>query len=361
MEGAFSNEVTDSVNYFFRGVKLDRISDLINGKVDFGGNLNGVFTTRTLTKIPTVEGNINLNAFSLNDQTVGDFAISSVFNKDLNRFDTNISVTTDSTIYPEYFQRNDREGQNLEFSGYVLAPVNGEFPKVDSLYSFDLDFNTVDLWIVPFLIPKVFTEMAGVATGSGKVWGNLDDYDFKVDYDIGANDAVYMKPRFLDTYYYGQGPITFTRKDGLVFEDIFLIDPSGGMAVLDGWYNFNDFQPVHSMDIRIDTDEFQFLNNNFDPNAPFFGKAYGTGVVNISGTNLNPVLTTPEPMLISDFSQIELPLLEETEFDEDNKFIRFVDTFDGYGVDSTSLNDGGTFSINDQIDLSELTLLKDSL
>lgn len=355
VEGAFSNEVTDSVNYFFRGVKLDRISDLINGKVDFGGNLNGVFTTRTLTKIPTVEGNINLNAFSLNDQTVGDFAISSVFNKDLNRFDTNISVTTDSTIYPEYFQRNDREGQNLEFSGYVLAPVNGEFPKADSLYSFDLDFNTVDLWIVPFLIPKVFTEMAGVATGSGKIWGNLDDYDFKVDYDIGANDAVYMKPRFLDTYYYGQGPITFTRKDGLVFEDIFLIDPSGGMAVLDGWYNFNDFQPVHSMDIRIDTDEFQFLNNNFDPNAPFFGKAYGTGVVNISGTNLNPVQTTPEPMLISDFSQIELPLLEETEFDEDNKFIRFVDNFDGYGVDSTSLNDGSTFSINDQLDLSDLT------
>ncbi len=355
IDGAFSDDPVDSVNYFFRGVKLDRISDLINGKVDFGGNLNGVFTTRTLTRLPTVEGTINLNAFSLNNQTVGDFEISSVFNKDLNRFDTDVNVTTDSTVYPSYFERNDREGQNLEFSGYVLAPVNGEFPEVDSLYHFNLDFNTVDLWIVPFLIPKVFTEMAGVATGSGEVWGNLETYDFKIDYDIGPEDAVYMKPRFLDTYYYGQGPITFTREEGLVFNDIFLIDPSGGLAVLDGWYNFNDFQPVHNMDIKIDTEEFQFLNNNFDPTVPFFGKAYGTGVVNISGTNVSPVLTTIEPMFISDFSQIELPLLEETEFNEDNKFIRFVSSFDDYGLDSTSSSNNPSFSVNEQIDLSELT------
>ena len=355
IDGAFSDEPSDSVNYLFRGVKLDRISDLINGKVDFGGNLNGVFTTRTLTRLPTIEGMINLNAFSLNNQTVGDFEISSVFNKDLNRFDTNINITTDSTIYPSYFERNDREGQNLEFSGYVLAPIEGEFPKVDSLYHFDLDFNTVDLWIVPFLIPKVFTEMAGVASGTGEIWGNLETYDFKVDYNIGPNDAVYMKPRFLDTYYYGQGPITFTRAEGLVFKDIFLIDPSGGLAVLDGWYNFNDFQPVHNMDINIETEEFQFLNNDFDPTVPFFGKAYGTGVVNISGTNANPVLTTKEPMLISDFSQIELPLLEETDFDEGNKFIRFVDNFESYGADSASSANGSSVTFNDQIDVSELT------
>jgi len=355
IEGAFSDDLEDSVNYFFRGVKLDRISDLINGKVDFGGNLNGTFTTRTLTQVPTVEGKVDLKAFSLNDQIVGDFNISSVFNQELNRFDTNISITTDSTIYPKYFERNDREGQNLAFSGYVLAPENGEFPDVDSLYHFDLDFNTIDLWIVPFLIPKVFTEMAGVATGSGEVWGNLETYDFKVDYEIGSEDAVYMKPRFLDTYYYGQGPITFTRSEGLVFKDIFLIDPSGGVAVLDGWYNFNDFEPVHTMDIRIDTDEFQFLNNDFDPTAPFFGKAYGTGVVTISGTNANPILTTEEPMLISDFSQIELPLLDETDFNEDNKFIRFVDSFDDLDADSNSTSNGSSFSINDQIDISDLT------
>ncbi len=355
VQGTFSENASDSVNYLFRGVKLDRISDLINGKVDFGGTLNGTFTTRTLTRIPTIEGDIDLQALSLNDQVVGDFEVSSVFNSDLDRFDTNISVFTDSTIYPQYFERNDRQGQNLSFSGYVRAPVNGEFPEVDSLYYFDLDFNTIDLWIIPFLTPKVFTEMSGVASGSGKIWGNLDTYDFHVDYDIGLEDAVYMKPRFLDTYYYGQGPITFSRSEGLVFEDIFLIDPSGGMAILEGFYNFNDFGPVHNMNINIDTDEFQFLNNDFDPQAPFFGEAYGTGVVNISGTNRNPVLTTVEPMVISDFSTIELPLLEETEFNEDSKFIRFVDSFEDYESTNISNQSNGSNGLQNEIDASNLT------
>lgn len=355
IEGAFSANVEDSVNYLFRGVRLDRISELVNGDIAFGGNLNGSFTTRTLTKVPTIEGNIDLQALSLNNQIVGDFEISSNFNQELSRFDTHINVYTDSTIYPSYFERNDRQGQNIAFDGYVLAPVNGEFPKVDSLFYFDLDFSTIDLWIIPFLAPKVFTEMAGIASGSGAIWGNLEDYDFSIDYIIGVDDAVYMKPRFLDTYYYGQGPVTFSRKQGLVFEDIFLIDPSGGMAILSGYYNFNDFGDTQFMDIKIETDEFQFLNNKFEATAPFFGVAYGTGVVNISGTNQNPVLTTTEPMMISDFSKIELPLLDETDFEEDNKFIRFVDSFEDFDSDTTGFGSRNGFSTKGNINQEDLT------
>jgi hypothetical protein len=352
IDGAFSNTIEDSVNYYFQGIKLNRISDIVNGRIDFGGNLDGIFTTRTLTRIPTIEGNIDLQAFEIDGNIVGDLEISSRFNQELNRFDTEFQVLTDSTIYPSYFERNDRQGQNLKFDGYVLAPVQGQFPEADSLFYFDLDFNTVDLWVIPFLAPKVFTEMAGVASGNGAIWGNLDTYDFKVDYEIGQNDAVYIKPRFLDTYYYAQGPVTFSKTDGLTFKDIYLIDPSGGTATLEGYYNFNGFQPIHNMDISIRTDEFQFLNNDFDPTAPFFGTAYGTGVVRISGTNANPVLTTPEPMRISDFSQVELPLLEETEFNEDNKFIRFVNSFENIGRE---LEEGEGTNTDLDRDLGDLT------
>lgn len=354
IEGVFSSDNTDSVDYLIRNVDLGRISEMINGRVDFGGDLNGSFTTRSLTQLPTIEGDIDLNAFSLNQNIVGDLNIDSRFNQELNRFDTTIEVLTDSAKYPNYFIRNDRVGQNILIDGYVLAPSDGAFPETDSLFYFDLDFNAIDLWVIPFLAPKVFTEMSGIASGEGSIWGNLDDFDFSVDYMIGMDDAVYMKPKFLDTYYYGQGPVTFTKKDGLVFEDIYLIDPSGGMAILDGYYNFNGFQPRHSMDITIDTEEFQFLNNRFDPIVPFYGTAYGTGVVRLTGSNLNPVVTTIEPMLISDFSEIGLPLLEETEFDEDNKFIRFVETFDTYSADSLNQN-RDIFDQASEVDISELT------
>src|SRR5699024_9155591 len=119
-------------------------------------------------------------------------------------------------------------------------------------------------------------------------------------------------PRFLETHYYAQGPIVWTREDGMIFDDIFLIDPTGGSAILSGYYDFNDFQPVNYMNISLDMDEFQFLNSTFDPTAPFYGTAYGSSKVVISGTNQNPVLTTETPIILSDFTEIGIPLLEET-------------------------------------------------
>lgn len=327
LEGAFSNNPLDSVNYLVRSVNLERISNLINGKIDFFGELDGRFTTRSLTRLPTIQGELNIFAFGIDDNVVGDININSTFNQPLNRFDTNVSINTDSVKYPQYYIRNTRLGQDIELNGYVLAPENGQFPKADSLFKFDLDFENIDLWIIPFIIPKVFSEMSGVATGKGYVWGNLDTYDFNVDYEVGMNDAVYMKPKFLDTYYYGQGMVSFTREKGLDFKDMFVIDPSGGTAIVSGTYNLNDFNKIHSIDLQLDMDEFQFLNSSFDPNIAFFGKAYGSSIIRMTGTNLNPVLETVNPVYISDFSNIGIPLLEETEFDEDNKFIRFVDDF----------------------------------
>ncbi len=328
LQGVFSDQAEDSVQYTIQNVNLGRVSDIIDGRINFSGTLNANFTTRSLTRIPTIQGFLGVTAFAVDDNVVGDVNLNSRFNQQLNRFDTRITVQTDSLLYPEYFTRSERAGQNIELDGYVLAPEGGNIPEADSLFYFDLNFESVDLWVLPFIAPKVFTEMSGVASGQGSIWGNLDDFDYSVDYDIGMEDAVYFRPRFLETFYYGQGSITFDRTDGLTFHDVFIIDPSGGRASLNGIYDLGNFEPIHQMNLILEMDEFQFLNNDFDPDVAFFGDAYGSATVRMTGTNLNPVLTTESPVLISDFSQIGIPLLEETEFDEDNKFIRFVDTFD---------------------------------
>ncbi|MEX0722027.1 MAG: hypothetical protein WD059_15225 [Balneolaceae bacterium] len=334
VNGTISDDVADSVNYEIGGVKLDRISRLLDRRLSFGGILDGVFTTRTLTTVPTIQGDIYVDQFVMEGNTVGDIDLSSRYNSQLNRFDTEIHVSTDSAKYPHYYTNNDRRGQEFDINGYVLAPRNGDFPDVDSLFVFDVDFENIDMWILPYIGPKIFTEGAGLSDGTGKIWGNLHTYDFHADFNVGTDDAVYLRPRFLDTYYYAQGGITFTRDEGLVFNDIYLIDPSGGNAILSGFFDFNDFQPLSYVGIKLEMDEFQFLNSSFEASAPFYGNAYGTSTVTITGTNLNPVLSSESPIILSDFSEIGIPLLEETEFNEDNKFIRFVNNFDVH-IDST--------------------------
>jgi hypothetical protein len=341
IDGTFSNSTEDSVNYNISEVQLQRISDLVAGRLSFGGILNGDFTTRTLTSVPTIQGDVDVEGLNLDGTLFGDVLISSKYNQHLDRFDTNISVQTDSAKYPSYFANNDRKGQQFDINGYVLAPVDGDFPDADTLYQFDVDFKSIDLWILPYIGPKVFAEGAGLAEGDGKIWGNLETYDFESSFDVGVEDVAYLRPNFLDTYYYAQGNLTFTRNEGFTFNDIYLIDPSGGNAILSGFYDTNDFGPTDSMRISLEMDEFQFLNSSFDPTVAFFGDAYGSSTVTISGTNLNPVLRTEQPIVISDFSEISIPLLEETEFNEDNRFIRFVDSFDVSDLrnNSSSINE----------------------
>ncbi|GAB5408667.1 MAG: hypothetical protein BalsKO_10320 [Balneolaceae bacterium] len=171
IEGVLSNQLSDSVKYVIRSVDLGRISELIEGRIDFSGNLDGIFTTRSLTRIPTIQGELNIFELGLDDNIVGDINVNSLFNQELNRFDTNITVSTDSTKYPEYYIRNDRTGQDIELSGYVLAPVDGQIPDADSLFNFDLNFDNVDLWIIPFIAPKYLQRCRGKATGKGFVLG----------------------------------------------------------------------------------------------------------------------------------------------------------------------------------------------
>ncbi|MCG8374507.1 MAG: translocation/assembly module TamB [Balneolales bacterium] len=344
-DGIFSAEPEDSVNYTLRNVNLQRISDIVDGRIDFSGTLDGSFTTKSLTRIPSIQGRLGISRLAIADRVVGDLDISSVYNSSLNRFDTNIQVRTDSVKYPEYFTRSGRVGQNITLDGYLLAPETGDFNDIDSLYFFDLDFESIDLWVLPFIAPRVFTEMAGIASGKGQIWGNLSEFDYDVDYDIGVNDAVFIRPRFLDTYYYALGSINLNRQNGLVFEDMFIIDPSGGSAILSGNYDLGDLGRVHDMNLILEMDEFQFLNNSFSPDVTFFGDAYGSTTLAITGTNLNPVLSTLTPVQISDFSNIGIPLLEETKLDEDNRFIQFVNDFDEQQTTSASIDETQIISI----------------
>jgi hypothetical protein len=330
INGTYSNSAEDSVNYNIQNVNLGEISQIINGRIDFGGILDGRFTTRTLTTVPTIQGDIDIMGFNLNENLFGDIQITSAYDPQEDRFNTRLIADTDSTKYPEYYANNDRRGQKFQLDGYVLAPDEGDFPAQDTLYNFDVDFENVDLWILPILGPKVFVEGAGQALGTGKIWGNAETYDFTSDFMVGSEDAAYIKPQFLETFYYAQGELEFNKNDGFVFKDIYLIDPSGGSAILSGFYDLNNFSETNIMDIDLEMEAFQFLNSSFDPTVAFYGTAYGSGLINISGTNLAPVLNTVGALEISDFSEISIPLLEETDFNEDNRFIRFVSSFDDF-------------------------------
>ncbi len=351
LNGVISQDVRDSMQYNIQNIDLSDLSELINGRIAFAGILNGEFSTRSLTQSPSIQGKLEIEKLSFSDNIVGDITINSAFNADLNRFDTQISILTDSTKYPDYFIRNNRSGQNIRIDGYINAPDLETQTVPDSLYYFDLAFNEIDMWIFPFIAPKVFTEMEGRVTGSGYFRGNLEDYDFEVEYS--ADESIYIQPRFLQTYYYALGNLVFSSARGLEFSDFFIIDPSGGMATLNGRYDFNNFSQNHDIDLRLEMDEFHFLNNSFSIDSPFYGDAFGTGTVVMTGTSFNPVLATEGPVVLTQGTSIGVQLLEETTVEQNRKFIRRVKSFDQ--TNEQTPENGTVLPGNEVIDPRELS------
>lgn len=323
LQGTLSKDRSDSLTYILRDINLNRISNLIKGRIDFAGVLNGTLVTRSLTRQPTIQGDLDVNKLALNNRTIGDVRFDSRYNPDKNRFDTQVDIKTDTTKYANYLDENDGIGQNIHLDGYFVTP-NPEVQQ-DTVYYFDADFKQIDMWIIPLIVDNVFTEMEGQASGQGYITGNLNDFDFHADF---MTENVFAKPTFINTNYFLSGPVEFGKDEGVVLDSVDVMDTKGGTGVVWGNIDLNDFEPLTFFDLSMSMDELQFLNNKYDPDVPFYGSVSGSGTVRLTGSNTDLYMRTLNPVEVNSSSEMSIPLLEETELQQTGKFIRFVDSFE---------------------------------
>lgn len=322
VEGTFSNDEADSVSYTIQDVKLDRISDLIDGRIPFEGTVSGDFITRTLASSPFFEGNIRADNFAIEGRPIGEITLSSSYNIDETRFDTDLRIFTDPDIYGDYLDDNNGVGQDILLSGYFVEP-NWDDPSED-FFHFDGDLKQIDLWVLPYIVDDLFEKVEGEGQGTGFFSGSLDDIDFHADLEALSSE---VEPVFFETLYEITGYVEVDRHDGVTMKDMDIKDQRDGSGKLSGNVAFNDFEPDKDLDITLELDRLHFLNNSYDPDLPFYGSAYGTGTVRAHGTNISPIISTPETVRISSDSRLSVPFLSGGDAEEQRRFIRFVREF----------------------------------
>jgi len=322
VNGTFSSDPRDSVQYSFDSVDLQRISEMIDGRVSFQGLLDGDFVTKTLAPNPLFHGKLSVDRFSLNNRILGDVSLVSSYNPANDRFDTELVVITDEQKYADYIENNDGRRQHVAASGWFRAPDTNE--AVDSLYYFDVDVQELDAWVLRLLMESIFESIEGSATGSGYITGNFSDFDFHGDFEILESEVI---PVFLEPRYYLNGRVSVNRHDGVIIHQLNARDEARGTGVVTGHYDFNDFQPEKFMDITLEMENLRFLDNSDGPDIPFYGRISGTGVVNISGSNISPFVRTVEPVTTTRQSRLSLPLVGLSVDENQGRFIRFVNDF----------------------------------
>jgi hypothetical protein len=311
IEGRFSGADGDSVIYKIDNLNLARLSELIGGRITFSGILNATISSKSLSTNAAINGSIDIDALTLNNRLFGDVDFLSQYNPDFGRFDTRLSIGGEAVA-------ND-----VDINGYFYASDLGG--QRDTTYKFNLDVKKADLWVINLFNKDLFQTIEGSLSGGGWVGGNFNSFDFDAAFNI---DRARVVPYFLLTDYTATGPIRVSRKGGLVLNDLQVNDRFGGRGVVSGTLDFNDFKPEKDINITMVLNNLQFLNNTFTPDVPFYGVAYGTGTLTLTGKTTAPFLQTRGQIVTSANSRMAIPFLDQTSVEEQSRFLEFVSSFD---------------------------------
>ena len=325
VDGTFSESYEDSVVYNIRNFNLRRVSDLIGGRIQFEGVINGEFTTRTLGEVPSIAGDLSVDNGRINGRVVGDLSLRSRFNSELNRFDTEFQLYTDPDKYSDYLTSNNGIGNDLYFEGYFKTPDQEDGAENGNLVYFDADLRQIDMWIVTLIVPNIISEMEGSGEGSGYFAVDSTGYNFESNFEV---EDVYGVPRFTNVPYTLGGKLAFNRADGLLFKEVRMDDGRGGKGIFSGEVDLDDFGPMNYLDLRMELNNLWFMNNVQDPNVPFYADLTGSGTIVLDGSSQSPELRSVSPIILSGNSSVSVPLPEETELEQDRRFIQFVDSFE---------------------------------
>jgi len=267
--------------------------------VALGGIVNGdILYSNTNNKLD-IGSNLSIDTLSVFNDTLGHADVSSAFDFINNRIVVNGNITGSAT-------------KNVTVSGYYQL---GKDKQEDELH-FDFKLKRTNISMFEHYLEGLASKLNGMVSAdialrgtpkkpllTGK--GNLQKASFTIDY--------------LNTRYTVSDDFELT-KDQIRFDNMTLYDSKGNTAVLNGTI-YHNFLDDFVLDIHLLPKNILVLNTQEWQNNLFYGTAYASGKVDITGTfdliNMKIVLESNKG------TSINLPLSTPEEVGQSG-FITFI-------------------------------------
>ncbi len=313
INGKISENTEDTLFLNFSDINLSHINILTqNKKLEFDGRINGNASFSNLYQNPLFHSEISVNHLELNNQKLGYTKIFTTWIEDKK------AITLDA-----YTQQDDLK--NLSISGNY-------FP-VDQSIDFDIHSNQLNLSILnPFLSSFAY-DISGKSSGNVKINGTLKKPLFNGN--LVLNNAT-MAIDYIKTKYHFTTE-TKIKNNTLLFNHTEILDHLGNQAFINGHVEFGEQKNIN-FNFDINTDNILALNTTGIDNETFYGTAFMSGVINISGSNLGNVLVDISGRTERN-TKINIPL-SKSGLAEESGFVRFINTqksseklIDDYNID----------------------------
>ncbi|MHC1778863.1 MAG: hypothetical protein AB9922_01330 [Bacteroidales bacterium] len=258
IDGIISTNPLDTLSVVLKDLDINPLNSFMPENLKLAGVFTGSATFLNLYKSPQIILNAKGKAVSVNDRDAGEFSISSEWDNVIKSFNFNIN--------------------NL-INGNDAISVRGYFRPDDDYLNTSIKLKNFSLvYFEPFL-KEIISDFGGGVNGTINVDGplkklringintTLDNLSFKVDYtNVG---------------YTLNGPFTF-RENGVIFNNIAIRDRAGNSGRVTGGLDHKYFNNLN-LNILLNFINLEALNTKEYDNTDFYGLAYGTGRVSITG------------------------------------------------------------------------------
>jgi hypothetical protein len=323
VDGRISNQDKHKLNYSLNSIDLSQLDPFIGEGVHLQGLLNSWGYISNPFNNLDFTGDAHVMEFEVNENEIGDIFAHSEWDK------KNKSVVLNGDLMYKMFRTFDFEG-NYYTQGKRNA--RGQLNYLD----FDLFFDKTDIAFTnSFMDPDVVDEIEGTLNGRLSIRGTLDKPEVKGQVNL---DDAKANVGLLGARFGVEGPISVDRY-GFYCDAIPIFDEDGnagsivGAVYHENFENFN-FDVLVDMEqegvpsdpkkpwIRDPLDRFLVMNSQYSPESLYYGKAYATGIANISGYADN--LSIVVDLKTQKGTDIKFPMYGAGEIDEEYDFITFT-------------------------------------
>jgi len=259
IDGTISENISDSLNIRLKNFDIGPVNLFMHKPFNLGGNFSGVASIVDAYNNPQLLIDLKGKGVSASGKEVGDLFILSKWDNHNRHF--NVSVKS-----------------NL--AGRTPLDVSGTYkPKDGSLdLKAKLD-NMLVTYFEPFL-SDIISKTTGGVTGDLHLTGNLKKLSLKSSNAV-ANDVGFTV-NFTKVGYILNGPLLVSEK-GLRAENAIIKDRYGNTGRVNGGIYYDHFYNL-GFNTSINFSNLESLNTKESDNASFYGSAFGTGSLDISGS-----------------------------------------------------------------------------
>ncbi len=280
----------ENFNFFLKAQDIN-IKGLVSGSVDLFD----------LYKSPNFLTNITIQNLKFNNDLLGNANIVTTWDKFKEGFSTKLIVR---------YKGNVAEADRIIAEGYY-------YPNKAENFDFNLKMENQRINCVGYYLKSFSSDFEGLASGNISLRGTVDNPVIKGKFKL---DKTKLKIDYLNTTYSLSDSIEIT-KDYFAFNNFVITDEKFNTARLDGKITHQNLAKIR-VDLKISTKKFMMLNTMAVNNDSYYGKAFASGVVKITGPDndirLEVIAKTEKG------TDLTIPISDKT-FNHDNSFVTFVD------------------------------------